>query len=427
MKQEDWTQRLRDQLADYEEAAPEGLWADIEARLEATMAPAPEVSASKASKQKARLLPLWGKRVAVAAAFIGMMTCNGYLMWEISKREEAAKIESQVLADNSPKLTPNSQKLSAESSNSSEFTQDSPEFTSAPRKAYQEASEIHTSSLEIHSNSPEDVKEVLNPEEKKPIPSVKTEKSPQKTLPTEQEQLRQLDAKIAEATKARQHRRIGFGLYAQNGFGSETSANGVLMSPQLAANYDYSQYLMAHRTRAANQEPIYLVNYEERQKHYQPISFGLTTNIPVSSRLSLTTGLVYTRLRSDFVVVMAGYPMTTEQTLHYIGVPLSAQYRLWGYKGLKVYASAGGQADYNVKARDEMNGITQDIRRDRWQFSVQGAVGVEYDIIPQLGIYVEPGVKHYFDNGSKVHNYFKDKPTGLNLQVGLRLNLGDQK
>jgi hypothetical protein len=41
-----------------------------------------------------------------------------------------------------------------------------------------------------------------------------------------------------------------------------------------------------------------------------------------------------------------------------------------------------------------------------------------------LGIYAEPGVRYYFDNGSRMQNYFKDRPTSWTLQVGLRLNLG---
>ena len=195
------------------------------------------------------------------------------------------------------------------------------------------------------------------------------------------------------------------------------------MSPQMAANYDFRHNLIGMAKTRDGGERIYLANYEERQKHYQPISFGLSVNIPISSSFSLTTGLVYTRLRSDFVAVMGGYPMTTEQTLYYLGVPLNVQYRLWGYKGLKVYGVAGAEADYNVKARQELEGVSQKMGRDRWQFSLRGGLGVEYDIIPQLGIYVEPGVKYYFDNGSRVQSFFKDKPTNFNLQVGLRWNL----
>ena len=54
---------------------------------------------------------------------------------------------------------------------------------------------------------------------------------------------------------------------------------------------------------------------------------------------------------------------------------------------------------------------------------MNAAAGVQYNFIPQLGIYVEPGIKHYFDNGSHIRNFFKHHPTNFNLQVGLRLNI----
>ena len=63
MKQEDWTKRLRDRLADHEEPAPVDLWADIEARLKEEGIV--KTSEPEAPKRPARLLPLWGKRIAV--------------------------------------------------------------------------------------------------------------------------------------------------------------------------------------------------------------------------------------------------------------------------------------------------------------------------------------------------------------------------
>ena len=137
----------------------------------------------------------------------------------------------------------------------------------------------------------------------------------------------------------------------------------------------------------------------------------------------LSTGVTYTRLHSDFASIINGTSISQEQTLHYLGIPLNVQYRLFHLGGLNVYLSGGAEADYNIKARLESMGVTQHIDRDRWQFSVQGGVGVQYDVLPQLGIYVEPGVKYYFDNGSRLRNFFKDKPTSLNLQLGLRLNI----
>ena len=42
----------------------------------------------------------------------------------------------------------------------------------------------------------------------------------------------------------------------------------------------------------------------------------------------------------------------------------------------------------------------------------------------QIGIYAEPGLSYFPDNGSRLQNYFKDKPITLNLQLGLRMNIG---
>jgi len=90
-----------------------------------------------------------------------------------------------------------------------------------------------------------------------------------------------------------------------------------------------------------------------------------------------------------------------------------------------MYASAGGQIDYNVKADMKTAGVDVELERDRLQFSAQGALGIQYDFIPMLGVYVEPGLKYYFDNGSNIRNFFKDKPTNFNVQVGVRFNLAN--
>ena len=68
---DEWIKKLRDQLADYEEPVPDGLWAEIEARL-----PKP----TEAPKRAARTIPLWAKWAA-AASFVGLITGIGILNW----------------------------------------------------------------------------------------------------------------------------------------------------------------------------------------------------------------------------------------------------------------------------------------------------------------------------------------------------------
>ena len=414
---EDWVKQLRDKLADHQESAPADMWAQIEARLSQT-------GAVYQPEKKPRLVSIWAKYIAVAAAFVGMITCNGYLLWSISNEGEMKEpkqvASNRIMETKQEKTTIPSQENVSMESQDMVVPQASKPVTSG-HNLYVETLQQPTSQEE--PTGPQDVSVESTPSSPQPHKSDEHKEKLPETVKEKKQSLRDYDEKIPSADDRQRHGQISFGLYAQNGFGNEMSANGVRMSPQLAANYDYRHDLMSVAMARGADEVIYLANYEERQKHYQPISFGLSVNIPISSSFSLTTGLVYTRLRSDFVVVMGGYPMTTEQTLYYLGVPLNAQYRLWGYKGLKVYGVAGVAADYNIKSQQEMEGLTQEIIRDRWQFSLKGGLGVEYDVIPQLGIYVEPGLKYYFDNGSRVQNFFKDKPTNFNLQLGLRWNL----
>ena len=50
-------------------------------------------------------------------------------------------------------------------------------------------------------------------------------------------------------------------------------------------------------------------------------------------------------------------------------------------------------------------------------------MGIEYDIVPQVGLYAEPGVRYYFDNRSTVENVFKTRPWAFNMQMGVRINV----
>ena len=399
MKQEDWIKQLNDKLADYEEPAPADLWADIETRL----------AQQPAKRQPARTIPLWGKW-AVAATFVGLLFGSGYLMTtHDGEMPQTVEGSTEIVKSDIPMKSQKKDEILSISDHS--MTQDLRVLPKS-QQAYDET-EIGHQLIETEPQTTET--------NGQPAETEQTDRQPETVLPEKRQAesiIRELDQKIAEA-KSHKRSRTSFSLFASNDMGSWKNRNGVLMSPSELANYDYTNYHESTRQG----DIVYLYNYEERQKHYQPISFGLTVKIPISSKISLSSGVVYTRLRSDFTNIANGYPLEKQQTLHYLGIPLSAQYQLWGYKGLNVYATAGGQVDFNVEAKYISSGTEIDFEKDRAQFSVQGALGLQYDIIPQLGIYAEPGVKYYFNNGSHVRNFFKDKPTNFNLQLGLRLNL----
>ena len=409
----DWAQRLRDHLADYEVPVPDDLWEKIEARLpKEIVSPTPTPK-----KKKARIVPLWARWAAAAAVFVGGLVILWKVeggMWRSAEGRllpEGRKNENRYEADQTtpPKGTPPN--LGGESCAQGKITPK--ETISSDEKTEKESAEKPIQPIQSILS---EEKPIL------PIQPILSEEKPKESEKHPEDVIRELDRKIMEYEQRRSHK-ASLNLYASNGFGNQSFRNGVLMSPELLANYDYYTNPSSVGTRGDN-SPVYLANHEERQQFYQPISFGLSVNIPISSGFSVSSGIVYTRLRSDFTSIANSLVYERQQTLHYVGIPLTVQYNVWQWHGLNVYATAGGQVDFNVKANVTTEGSETTLEKDDLQWSVNAAVGVQYNFIPQLGIYAEPGIKHYFDNGSHIQNFFKHRPTNFNLQIGLRLNMG---
>ena len=415
--EEDWAQRLRDHLAGYEAPVPDDLWEKIEARL-------PKEVVSPTPKKEARIVPLWARWAAVAAVFVGVLM----ILWNENGHEADQTAAVLPLSRGSQR---GSEQAHSQAELEAEFEAEFEAVQTTPNPSYSGgegcAAKEPISSEEKSTEVPKEPKEPTSPEGKPILPissddkPISSEEKPREAEKSPEDVIRELDQKIADY-KERRSKSASVNLYASNGFGTQSYRNGVLMSQEMLSNYDYYTNPDSHGTRAGS-SPVYLANHEERQKFYQPISFGLSVNIPISSGFSVSSGIVYTRLRSDFTSIANSLVYERQQTLHYVGIPLTVQYNVWQWRGLNVYATAGGQADFNVKAQVTTEGTETKLEKDDLQWSVNAAVGVQYNFIPQLGIYVEPGIKHYFDNGSHIRNFFKHRPTNFNLQVGLRLNI----
>lgn len=225
------------------------------------------------------------------------------------------------------------------------------------------------------------------------------------------------------ATEEQLSRRAGnggsrwqFGVGTSGNMTRYSSTNGIMP-------VRYSDVAMAQGSSNAyfSAEPLQR-DCKETTKHNMPVSFGATVSYALNDRLALTSGLVYTLATSSFEHGTSSNASKDEQTLHYVGIPLTASYTIWGNSWLKTYVNAGGQVDFNVSAKVETEGHTADIDKDRAQLSVGAAAGVQLNVIKQMGVYVEPGVRYYFDNGSNVQTVFKEHPCNFSLQMGLRWN-----
>lgn len=207
-----------------------------------------------------------------------------------------------------------------------------------------------------------------------------------------------------------------FGVGTSGNMTRYSSTNGIMP-------VRYSDVAMAQGSSNAylSAEPLQR-DCKETTKHNMPVSFGATVSYSLNDRLALTSGLVYTLATSSFEHGTSSNASMDEQTLHYVGIPLTASYTVWSNNWLKTYVNAGGQADFNVSAKVETEGHTTDIDKDHAQLSVGAAAGVQLNVVKQMGVYVEPGVRYYFDNGSNVQTVFKEHPCNFSLQMGLRWN-----
>ena len=191
---------------------------------------------------------------------------------------------------------------------------------------------------------------------------------------------------------------------------------GVIPDPTAGGIYG-EEYLLASYKAIQRKQQV-------NAKHHAPVSVGLQVAFGIAPRLSLSTGLVYTRTSSDFYPYAPSSNYNVHQVLHYVGLPVGLNYEFWQSGGFHAYVMAGAEADYNVKNDTEEEGVKKEnAKRDRVQFSGKASLGAQYDITPKVGLYIEPGAKYYFDNGSHVENTFKDKKLNFNLQFGLRFNL----
>lgn len=168
-------------------------------------------------------------------------------------------------------------------------------------------------------------------------------------------------------------------------------------------------------------------------KYRLPVRVGLNVAYRLTDRLSVESGVSYTRLSSDMKDGTKDNYSSGSQKLDYIGVPLNVKYRAFGYRRLSVYASAGLLTEKCVSGKttheyvisgEKKKHETEDVAAKPWQLSVNAALGAQLDVLRNVGVYIEPGVSYYFDDRSQLSTIYKEKPLNFNLNLGVRYTIG---
>ena len=468
----DWTDRLRDRMADYEMPVGDELWANIEQSLAQD-----EVFADKnihSNNGVARSVVM--RRFSIAASIAALLAGGAYVYFhpwnEVAENEVAAifdkgpktfidKRQTAVPKDSQAAISDNNQK--SISDNGQNAIYDNGQTAVSANGQYAMSKDgLQTLSgggqtrnnILAQSNSVEVVgsESALSldldtqssarsvNENSETVPSSRSSRKVNSLITSEGDVMSStqngrrtvLAQSSMDEELGRKDKRLRGGmklqLYGENGFIGKTSGGNspVLMSSMPSSDpvfYDKNTQI----TSFFDERYMAMIptsDLYEETKHHQPISVGMQVGFHLLPKLKLSTGLVYTKVSSYFISGVSDTHTVSTQDLHYIGIPLNLSYSVWEYKGLHTYVTAGGEGAVNIKNHAETDGEVKESKRDKMQWSTNASVGIQYDFIPQLGVYVEPGMKYYFDNGSQIENIFKDKKLNFNIQFGLRFNVG---
>ena len=492
MSNQDWTSKLQDQLADYQESVSHDLWAGIEQSLAQknieSVSSNPQTIVSESSestdlhvgseaKKNARILHdsseakknariVYFKRWSAAAAAVALLGIGGSYVY--LHQEDVERGNLQLASLSSPAVSADLQSAASsvavrQSAPSLVVSADLQSAASQPAPSHAVSADLQSAasqsapSLVVSADlqsaaSQKKASDVLKKESENEISLLAENSDPAESVSEDKATDSSTDYKTL--TRSTDNHAAAYAsqsyhfekneevsgwsmqLYAEN----LTPSLGGVNSDASGGYNDFSYGTMAEPMPGVIPDPTaggiygeeYLLasckaiqrNQQGNAKHHAPVSVGLQVAFGIAPRLSLSTGMVYTRTSSDFYPYAPSSSYNVHQVLHYVGIPVGLNYEFWQSGGFHAYVMAGAEADYNVKNDTEEEGVKKEnAKRDRVQFSGKASLGAQYDITPKVGLYIEPGAKYYFDNGSHVENTFKDKKLNFNLQFGLRFNL----
>lgn len=444
MKHNGFAEQMRQRLGNAEADVPEGLWDAIEQKLDAQPAAAPQMTIAKTPRRV--VLRRWAVAASVAivagaglwwyahdddtlpggAKALGVVAYdNAEVNPAVSKRADRTGLsENYNLSVGSNSLNGSNVSVGPNLSDGSNHSGGSNHSSgSNATMVAQYMSRRADGGADMVAMADDDSKVEAKLGQKEESRATARSMTNRRTQTTEMKRSAVTAMMRSASTEEHFSRRAAnggskwqFGVGTSGNMTRYSSTNGIMP-------VRYSDVAMAQGSSNAyfNAEPLQR-DCKETTKHNMPVSFGATVSYALNDRLALTSGLVYTLATSSFEHGTSSNASKDEQTLHYVGIPLTASYTIWSNSWLKTYVNAGGQADFNVSAKVETEGHTTNIDKDRAQLSVGAAAGVQLNVIKQMGVYVEPGMRYYFDNGSNVQTVFKEHPCNFSLQMGLRWN-----
>lgn len=432
---QDWTDKLREKMDTYSVEPSDKVWAGISSK-------AGLAGQGSATGKSAIPMWIWRSAAAVAAVMTGALIFVKVNDNEADNYTAYNEAEAPEIVNDSPEILPESSAVQTLTL-SENLIEKTPKFKAGPtekaehHKASYESAPVmarvqqtqETESIDIDKNYNSGIDEVSDEGiDKEPVTSIDNSDEAMSW----KEYLRSEPQEKKRAGR----RGLSIGLGAA-GAGSSSSMDKFEPRAVMGSNplegeagtvgWADDRILTSAGTIVFNQPEV-----NDSYTHKMPVKLGLTARYAFTNLLGIESGLTYSLLQSD---IQRGSESTTgawsssDQTLHYLGVPLNLTFNFVNSKYVDVYASAGGMMEFGVKGSikttDHLNNSMTSTHQNAITpkgllWSVNATAGVQVNVLPSLGIYVEPGMSHHFKNDRQPRSSYTDKPTNFALGFGLR-------
>ena len=424
----EWKKSLRERFSDYASPEPEGLWEGIEQGM--------------AGKPRRKMLPVWIVSGLAAAAAVALgVFLHPEKTLETPDLQKQATLAESVQAD-APVAEPVEATETPEDFSASSGSK-SVSFTVASRQTLLAEAEPVTSVPVSEETVPDAVNDRHSRLDWESVVEQETSVIEKKEVKEMTDQVGH-DDQVGQAGQvpssdvipAKNRKRFSISAYGNGGQASSEQLQGYGMNRTGAylgtratgsnVKNDVSGLM---RTLASNRASSFEAH------HAAPLRVGVTAAWELTPHLNLVSGLNWTYLNSEFEETASPIRTVVGQDLGYLGVPLrlEAGFNVW--KGLWLYAGAGGMVEKGLLSSSWTNTWVDGQKAETLKnpkpdtggllWSVGATAGTEYRFSPSFGLYFTPGVEYHFDNGAEVRSAYTEKPLHWNVNLGVRFHFGN--
>lgn len=393
---ENWTNSMKQKLEGHQMTPPTGLWEGISS----------EMGFQKESVTRTVTIKRWlGAVAAIAITFVGF-----FALYQNDQSEPLPQVSRTVQTPDSTiinKVSPENQQLTLADVPQRAKTKVN---TKAPTKAV-----IEDVSQQISDDMTQPASGNIPQQNSEETPQQTSEDNPQQNslstnrpTATNQQATANYQTKLASAKNERhsstsKSEKWSIGLTASGGLLALVHQDTYYSGDYYAA--DLNEYHSPENITNGNRPNEYL--HYPADKHHLPMRLGLSLHYQLNDALALQSGINYTYLYSESITHI------DNQHLHYLGIPIGLSWQLWKTNGFSFYLSGSAMLEKCLNEKP-------------WQWSLGAAAGAEYSFTSHVGVYLQPSLSYYFNDGTSFEHYYKEHPLAPSIEFGLRLHVFDK-